>query len=137
MKYINEFSLAAVFLITSCGSNEKGDTKPVEVVTQNEIYGDWQLDSSSYLTNNQVNIVTPPMMPTTWVFDKDGKYLVKNSVELPGTFSVTSDSLFVVLMGVPNNYSILKLTETNLVLRATIAETDTTLLQTEAYLTRK
>lgn len=128
-------------LLLSCNSQEDSTEIEKEVEDETiqpiEIYGSWILDSSSYMTNEIKNITTPPLLPTTWEFKTNGNYIVRNSVEMPGTFSVTPDSLFVDLMGVPNNYQITLMTDTNLILRSTITQNDTALIQTEAYLTRK
>jgi hypothetical protein len=138
MKYL--IYTACVFLIISC-QNQEATTEQIISVPEEEIrdliLGDWNMDSSVFISNGVRGEVSPPLMPTTWNFGEDGSYLVKNSVSMTGTFSRTDDSLFVVLMAVPNEYEILVLNETNLHLRSTIIETDSASMKTDAYLSRK
>lgn len=100
------------------------------------IIGDWSMDSSVFINSGVRGEISPPLMTTTWTFGDDSSYQVKNSIVMGGTFTKTVDSLFVVLMGVPNEYEILVLNETNLHLRSTIIETDSASMKTDAYLTR-
>ncbi len=138
MKY--HFFIAFSFLVLSC-QNQEADIEQVTPVpeqkTQDLILGDWNMDSSVFINDGIRGVVSAPLMPTIWNFGEDGSYLVKNSVSMTGTFSRTEDSLFVVLMAVPNEYEILVLNETNLHLRSTIIETDSASMKTDAYLSRK
>ena len=132
------YSFSFLFII-SC-QNQESTTEPetpvVEQKTQDLILGDWNMDSSVFINDGIRGVVSAPLMPTVWNFGEDGSYLVKNSVSMTGTFSRTEDSLFVVLMAVPNEYEILVLNETNLHLRSTIIETDSASMKTDAYLSR-
>jgi len=126
-------------LLMSCSGAESvtdettsvAEEKPMDI-----ILGKWSMDSSAFINSGVRTEATPPIMPTTWTFTEDGTYKVENSMTMPGTFSRTDDSLFIVLMGVPNDYEILLLDDTYLQLRSTIFETDSASMKTEAFLTR-
>lgn len=127
-------------LIVSCQNQETAKEELTPEPHQKAtdlILGDWNMDSSVFINDGVRGVVSAPLMPTTWNFGEDGSYLVKNSVSMPGTYSRTDDSLFVVLMAVPNEYEIIVLNETNLHLRSTIIETDSASMKTDAYLSRK
>jgi hypothetical protein len=133
------YSCGFLFVI-SCQNQEASieqETIVPEQKKQDLILGDWNMDSSVFINDGLRGVVSSPLMPTIWNFGDDGSYLVKNSVSMTGTFSRTDDSLFVVLMAVPNEYEILVLNETNLHLRSTIIETDSASMKTDAYLSRK
>jgi hypothetical protein len=138
MKYLF-YSFGFWFLI-SCQNQQESPqqlTPEPEQKKQDLILGDWNMDSSVFINDGVRGVVSAPLMPTIWNFGEDGSYLVKNSVSMTGTFSRTADSLFVVLMAVPNEYEILVLNETNLHLRSTIIQTDSASMKTDAYLSRK
>lgn len=130
-----------LFLFASC--NEANETSPqtipasLETEETNPMLGLWNMDSSVYINDGIRGTVSAPLIPTTWTFQEDGTYRVENSVVMPGTYSQTADSLFVVLMEVPNSYEIVSLTNTHMHLRSTIVETDSISMKTDAYLTRK
>lgn len=125
---------------SSCKNSEAPKETPLPEISREEpldlFVGNWNMDSSVFISNGERGEVSAPLMPTTWIFEKSGAYTVQNSVQMPGTYSHVGDSLFVVLMGVPNEYEILTINETNLLLRSTIIETETSSMKTEAYLTR-
>ena len=131
--------VVAVFIL-SCGDSKKSapqnesGSQPgaVDLLT-----GTWLLDSSLYFEDKQLTTVAPPVMPTTWEFAADGKYTVKNTLTLNGSYQRTDDSVYIMLMDVPNSYEIISLTDANLRLRATIVDTTEMSLQTDAGLTRK
>ncbi|MBI3134850.1 MAG: hypothetical protein HYZ14_09285 [Bacteroidetes bacterium] len=131
--------LVPLFLTLGCtGTSEPGAAEPAEKAepTTNPILGNWNMDSSVFINDGIRGTVSAPLISTTWTFGEDGSYNVVNSVTMPGTFSNTTDSLFVVLMGVPNDYEILMLTAEKLQLRSTILENDSVSMKTDAYLTR-
>lgn len=138
MKY-----LLIILLGLSLIGCQNQETEPAELTPESQkeepdlILGDWRMDSSAFINDGIKALASPPILPTTWTFKADGFYQVKNSMTMTGTFSRTNDSLFVILMAVPNEYEILLLNETSLYLRSTIVETDETSMKTEAYLTRK
>src|SRR3989344_8851751 len=105
----------------SCKNSETPKEAPLPEVEQEEtadiFVGNWNMDSSVFISNGVRGEVSAPLMPTTWIFEKGGAYTVQNSVQMPGTYNHIGDSLFVVLMGVPNEYEILTINETNLLLR--------------------
>lgn len=138
MKF-NLIFLPLICLCVSCSGSqsETENTEPGQGQKPADmIVGNWQMDSSVYINDGIRGTVSAPLLPTTWTFAEDGKYLVENSLKMHGTFSRTEDSLFVVLMAVPNNYEILILDETHLHLRSTILENDSVSMKTDAYLTR-
>lgn len=126
--------------LIGCSGDHSEDTtsivseKSEDVV--DKIHGIWQLDSSAFVDQTGFGAYSDPLMPTTWSFLHDGSYQVKNSVTMHGSFDHQGDSLFVVLMDVPNEYAIHTLNETQLVLETSIIETDSTSMKTVAYLTR-
>jgi hypothetical protein len=129
-----------VFVLGSCGGNSENNTVVTpateEPETVNLILGEWNMDSSVFINDGVRGTVSAPLLPTTWTFSADGTYKVENSMTMPGTFSNTSDSLFIVLMGVPNDYEILLLNNEKLQLRSTIVETVDMSMKTDAFLTR-
>lgn len=132
--------LILIFALISCQNETTVSEETVEPEVEAEpsdlIIGDWNMDSSVFINTGVRGEISPPLMTTTWAFGNDSSYQVKNSIVMGGTFTKTDDSLFVVLMGVPNEYEILVLNETNMHLRSTIIETDTASMKTDAYLTR-
>jgi len=117
-------------------SNESIETPIKEEKPTNLILGQWNMDSSVFINDGVRSTVSAPLLPTTWTFAEDGSYKVENSMAMPGTFSNTNDSLFVILMNVPNAYEILLLNDNKLQLRSTITETETMSMKTDAFLTR-
>ncbi|MBK7130905.1 MAG: hypothetical protein IPM74_18135 [Crocinitomicaceae bacterium] len=142
MKSINLWTcfVVSAFFALSCNGNKKSESATeasTETTAVNLLTGTWMLDSSLYFEDKRLTTVAPPVMPTTWEFAEDGKYTVKNSLTLAGTYQRTTDSVYVILLDVPNSYEIISLTDANLRLRATIVGTDEMSLQTDACLTRK
>lgn len=134
------FSLPLIFFFSSCSDNKTTDEKKEieeKTETDNLLTGTWQMDSSLYLEDDHVTTVAAPILPTTWNFSEDGSYQVKNSLIMTGTYTRSDDSVYVVLMHVPNSYEIISLTDSYLRLRSTIVNTDSLRLQTDACLTRK
>lgn len=129
-----------ILFLTACGSNTPGhieNSDPEKEVTQkDELIGVWNMDSSAYINNGIRETVSAPLLPTTWTFDEYGGYKVQNSMTMSGSYSHKGDSLFVILMSVPNNYEILDATENHLHLLSTIYDTEEGSMKTEAYLTR-
>ena len=124
-----------------CGQNATEDTfevpDPVSETTSDLIVGSWNMDSSAYINNGIRETVSEPILPTTWTFDETGDYTVKNSMTMKGSYTRKGDSLFVILLSVPNNYEIVKIDLDHLELRSTIYENESGSMKTDAYLTRK
>ena len=123
------------FSCTSETQNDSEKNQEKEPVAANPFAGEWQLDSSAFITNN-TRSVTPPVMPTTWFFGENGAYKVMNTFKLEGSYTYSDDSLFVILMEVPNDYEIISLTDKKLHLHSTVLESDSSSIYSEAFLTR-
>lgn len=134
LKVILGFSIFV--MIFSCQSESNEPNPFIEKKQQDMLIGKWQLDSSVYIQDEVNGIMTAPMLPTVWNFQETGNYSVENSVKMTGTFQHFDDSLFVVLMEVPNEYKILKLDQSSLQLRSKIYENDSSSMFTEVYLSR-
>lgn len=132
MRFIYVFLIA---FLTGCGDSTNSEqTEPNR--PQNPFAGKWSMDSSVFINNGIRDVVSAPLLPTSWIFGEDGSYKVQNSITLSGTYSFNNDSLFVNLMSVPNEYEIISHTKNNVHLRSTIIETDSISMKTDAYLTR-
>ncbi len=123
------------FSCSGDAENNSEQNQEKEIIVANPFAGEWQLDSSAFITNN-TRSVTPPVMPTTWFFGESGAYKVINTFKLEGSYSYSDDSLFVILMEVPNDYEIISLTDKKLHLHSIVLESDSSSIYSEAYLTR-
>jgi hypothetical protein len=134
------FFLSFIFMLGACGSGTENTEVSTPGIEEKEdlnlIVGEWNMDSSVFINDGVRATVSAPLLPTTWTFTEDGDYTVQNSITMAGTFSNTGDSLFVVLMDVPNEYEILLLNNEKLHLRSTIMETADKSMKTDAFLTR-
>lgn len=125
-----------IIFINGCQTDSNEPNPFIEKKQQDILIGQWQLDSSVYIQDEVNGIMTAPMLPTVWNFQETGNYSVENSVKMTGTFQHFDDSLFVVLMEVPNEYKILALDQNSLNLRSKIYENDSSSMYTEVYLSR-
>ena len=130
------FLVLTIIFINGCQTDSNEPNPFIEKKQQDILIGQWQLDSSVYIQDEVNGIMTAPMLPTVWNFQETGNYSVANSVKMTGTFQHFDDSLFVVLMEVPNEYKILKLDQSSLQLRSKIYENDSSSMYTEVYLSR-
>jgi len=130
------FFSVILFSCDTTAENNSLESSEKEIVVANPFSGLWQLDSSAFITSN-TRSVTPPVMPTNWFFGENGSYKVINSFQLEGSYTYSDDSLFVILMEVPNDYEIISLTDKKLHLHSTVLESDSSSIYSEVFLTRK
>lgn len=100
------------------------------------LIGDWHLDSSAFIRDNELQEFNQPILPTSWSFTADGKYSVKNSMFINGLYEHTKDAIIINIMNLESNYAIVLLNKEHLQVKNIVYAIDTDTLKSIAYLTR-
>jgi len=85
-----------------------------------KFYGKWNIVHTVMLTNGEGG-PTKPIMPTTWTFNKDGGLAIEGGMSISMKYIYTGDKLIMTGMGPKQEYDVVRLTDSELEVRAVIS----------------
>jgi len=98
------------------------ETAKQAAVAPTALLGTWKIKHLVYIKDGKPGASEPPIVEGTWTFEGGGRFVKGGGNELEGTFVLTKDELIVSTLGLALDYSVDKLTGTELVVTQMILE---------------
>ena len=93
-----------------------------------KLLGKWQIVHTIHSTNGKAGPPTPPLAPTAWNIEKDGRITLQGGMKMEMRYVYTGDRLIITGLGPKLDYKVVKLTKDRLEIQSRI-EAGTTVIE--------
>ncbi|MDC0722926.1 hypothetical protein [Nannocystis bainbridge] len=97
------------------------DTKRA-AIDPKALLGTWRIKHLVYIRDGKPLDPEEPVVEGTWSFEEGGRWVKKGGNDLEGTFALTPDRLVISALGSPVEYSVDKVTVSELVVTTAIVD---------------